>query len=313
MPTIFESALADNLQSVTQLVNQGISIDSIFNGQGDGALVLANIAWYGKKTVGTSGFLFSAFCVACGIALGPLGAGMVLGALSATGGAAAMWAGDEALEKNTYQQMDWTPLHFAAAGNAKKVAKFLIMKNADVNLRDSSGRTFLQIAEALGRKDFFNYCEGLVQARNQLNAKADSAVANANQADEKTRIAEEKLDQARLAHQDSVRDNKKLMGEVITFKEERNGYAALSKDLLNKMTAAQKNCKAYRELYEKLLRKQGNNPHFFKQQSSAAGSARDDDEKERMKPISSQTTSSGVTIEDINDDPESDGGQYPFN
>ena len=59
----------------------------------------------------------------------------------------------------------WTQLHFAAAGNAFKVAAFLIEKGAKTDIKDKSGRTYKDIADLFGYNDFRSAAEVCEQSR----------------------------------------------------------------------------------------------------------------------------------------------------
>lgn len=159
-------------------------------------------AWAGlaaKKVFGS--FLFLVTAGALMVETG--GAALLWGGGLGGAGAAAWNAGDRALVFNTGCRQGWTPLHFAAYGDAPEAAKLLIQSGANDQARDAKGRTYIGIVRkrlvGVRTKELF-----IEKCKEEITARAERLwnENNLQRAENQVRAGADELNQERQHRQD---------------------------------------------------------------------------------------------------------------
>ena len=191
MPTIFDAAQQDQVDALRRYIANGADLNAQCEGGPTPAgIILFKTIFYIKKALGLS--------------WGGLGA---LGALNAFlqpvaaiseiliesgfsyAGFTIADADDDRLIAMTYDWNGWTPLHFAALGNAERAAIYLVENGADYSIK-AAGKTFLDIAKERGNAAFLTKLQGIIQGR-------ESMLKKINDEKEKAQQTEHTLSQAR--------------------------------------------------------------------------------------------------------------------
>lgn len=203
--TIFEAAATDDVAALRSLLETNVAQSNrLAERTGRAELVLANSAWYSKKTLGWSSIVFGIIAIPALIVEAPLGAVIMFGIFSGSG-VVIRDAGDGQLARSTCEREGWTPLHFAAACDAREAAKFLIQQNSNTTIKDKRNRIYLDIATQFGHEEFKNVCLAEI---NKLNEKDRIERNNSQQ-----RINEltQQLFQARAERNEHARREEKLL------------------------------------------------------------------------------------------------------
>ena len=170
---IFKAAYENDLTELKRLVSPDPTFLVNNRFAETSPVVTQAVAWtsfVAKKTVGG----FVALCALTGataITAETAGVGS-LAAGTLTGVAYGAWKGfDKDLGYYMKLRGGWTPLHFAALGNASEAAQHLIERGADINILSDKGEKY----SALGGETFLVKCELAIARRENIRERQEQA------------------------------------------------------------------------------------------------------------------------------------------